>query len=353
MTTDRREGALPPGYAEWLADLKARVRTTQFRAARAANTEVLRLYWSIGHDILVRQRDQGWGAKVVQRLAQDLATEFPGQSGWSKRNLQWMRKAAEAWPTLAEFVHHVGAQLPWRHITVLMDRLDSREARDWYAARAVAEGWSRNVLEHFIKVDLRGHLGAAPTNFPAALDPADSELAQQIVKDPYVFEHLAVVERAAERNVEQALMDHLQDTLMELGRGMAFVGRQVRLEVTDSKGDTDEFVVDLLLFHIPQARYIVVELKTGKFQPAHLGQLGTYVAIVDHQMRDPDRHAPTIGILLCTGKNEATVRFSLASTNAPVGVADYEGLPADVQAALPSADELREIITQTDQTLDR
>jgi hypothetical protein len=162
-----------------------------------------------------------------------------------------------------------------------------------------------------------------------------------------------VVERVVERNVEQALMDRLQDTLMELGRGMAFVGRQVRLEVTDEKGDTDEFVVDLLLFHIPQARYVVVELKTGKFQPAYVGQLGTYVAIIDAQMRDQDRHAPTIGILLCTGKNEATVRFSLASTNAPVGVADYEGLPADVQAALPSADELREIITtQTPRSVD-
>jgi len=171
-----------------------------------------------------------------------------------------------------EFVHHVGERLPWRHITVLLDRLNTREDRDWYAARAVAEGWSRNVLEHFIKVDLQHQLGSAPTNFVTALDAPDSELAQQLVKDPYVFESLAYVERMDERSVEQALMDRLQDTLMEFGRGMAFVGRQVRIPVTDEKGDTEEVVLDLLLFNIPQRRYIVVELKTGRFRPKSFEQ---------------------------------------------------------------------------------
>jgi predicted nuclease of restriction endonuclease-like (RecB) superfamily len=157
--------ALPQGYAEWIAEVKARVRTTQFRAARAANTEVLRLYWSIGHDILVRQRDAGWGAKVVQQVSHDLQREFPGQSGWSRRNLMYMRTIAEVWPTENEFVQHVAAQLPWGHIMVLLDQLSTREDRDWYAAKAVEEGWSRNVLRHFIKVDLRGQLGSALTNF--------------------------------------------------------------------------------------------------------------------------------------------------------------------------------------------
>lgn len=335
----------PAGYAELLADLKARVRATRFRAARAANTEVLRLYWSVGRDILDRQRTAGWGSKVVTSLAADLQREFPDQRGWSRSNLLYMRRAAETWPTEEEFVHHVGGRLPWRHVTVLLDRLATREDRDWYAARALEDGWSRAVLEHQIKADLRRTIGAAPTNFTAALEAPDSELAQQLVKDPYVFEHLAMIERVAERDVEQALMDRLQDTMLELGRGMAFVGRQVRLAVPDDVSDrVEEFYVDLLFFHVEQLRYVVVELKIGQFEPGHVGQLGTYVAIVDDQLRRPEIHAPTIGILLCTGKAGPTVRYALASTSAPVAVADYQGLPPDARGVLPSAAELEAVI---------
>lgn len=335
----------PAGYAELLADLKARVRATQFRAARAANAEVLRLYWSIGKDILDRQETAGWGSKVVSKLAADLQREFPDQRGWSRSNLLYMRRAAEVWPNEQEFVQQVAGRLPWTHIHVLLDRLQTRQERDWYAAAAAEHGWSRAVLQHQIKVGLRTALGAAPTNFTTSLDAADSELAQQLVKDPYVFEHLALVEHVHERNVEQALMDRLQDTLMEFGRGMAFVGRQVRLSVPDDASDrVAEFYVDLLLFHVEQLRYVVIELKVGDFEPAHLGQLGFYVAVVDDQYRKSAIHAPTVGILLCTGKTGSVVRYSLASTSAPVAVADYQGLPADARAALPSAAELEAIV---------
>ncbi|SFB40387.1 Predicted nuclease of restriction endonuclease-like (RecB) superfamily, DUF1016 family [Cellulomonas marina] len=337
------------GYGELLAELKARVRATQFRAARAANTEVLRLYWSIGRDILVRQQAAGWGSKVVDRLAGDLKREFPDQRGWSRRNLLYMRKAAEVWPTEAEFVQHAAAQLPWTHVHVLLDRLGTREERDWYAAAAAEHGWTRGVLELQIRSGLRTALGAAPTNFTAALDSADSELAQQLVKDPYVFEHLALVKTLAERDVEQALMDRLQATMLELGSGMAFVGRQVRLTVPDDRTDAvSEFYLDLLFFHVEQLRYVVVELKVGDFEPAHLGQLGFYVAVVDDQYRRPEKHASTVGILLCTGKAGPVVRYSLASTAAPVAVADYQGLPADARAALPSAEQLREALDLDD-----
>lgn len=336
----------PVGYGDLLSQLKARVRATQFRAARAANAEVLHLYWSIGRDILDRQNRAGWGSKVVTRLAADLQREFPDQRGWSRSNLLYMRRAAETWPTEQEFVQHVAGRLPWGHVMVLLDQLDSREARDWYAARCAEEGWTRNVLELKIKVDLRAAVGAAPTNFAAALDSPDSELAQQLVKDPYVFEHLGLVDRLAERNVEQALMDRLQDTLLELGRGMAFVGRQVRLTVPDDDpgGPVEEFYIDLLFFHVEQLRYVVVELKVGKFEPAFLGQLGTYVAIIDDQYRRPGIHAATVGILLCTGKHGPTVRYALASTSAPVAVADFAGLPTDARAALPSAEELKAVV---------
>ena len=337
---------VPAGYADLLADLKARVRATQFRAARAANTEVLALYWSIGRDILDRQERDGWGAKVVDRLATDLQREFPEQRGWSRSNLMYMRKVAETWPTEAEFVPAVLGQLTWTHVRVLIDRLESREDRDWYAHRCVAEGWSYRILEHHIKVGLRAAVGAAPSNFDRTLDSPDSELAQQLVKDPYVFDHLGLVTTRAERDVEQALMDRLQDTLLEFGRGMAFVGRQVRLTLTDpDTGHSVEHIPDLLFFSTTQLRYVVVELKVGVFEPAHVGQLGTYVAIVDDLYRDPQLHQATVGILLCTNKHTPTVKYALASTSQPVAVADYQGLPADARAALPSADELQAVIT--------
>jgi len=199
------------GYGERLKDVKARVRETQFRAARAANGEVIRLYWSIGRDILDRQERDGWGAKVINRLSIDLSREFPGQRGWSVTNLKYMRMLAQAWPTLDAIGPHGVDQLPWGHVRAILSGLTERDDRNWYAARAVEEGWKRSVLEHFIKVGLKGQLGAAPSNFDRVLPPDDSELAQQIVKDPYVFEHLAIVDDLAERKVEQALMGRLQD----------------------------------------------------------------------------------------------------------------------------------------------
>lgn len=335
------EGDLvPDGYPELLAELKARVRATQFRAVRAANVEVARLYWSIGRDVLERQERVGWGAKVVTQLASDLKREFPDQTGWSRSNLLYMRRVAEVWPTEEEFVHQAGGRLPWRHVTVLLDKLDTRNERDWYAERAAVEGWSRSMLEHHIKTGLHRTLGAAPSNFTATLESADSDLAQQLVKDPYVFEHLAYVASMRERDVEQALMDRLQDTLMEFGRGMALVGRQYHLPLPDGT----EFIMDLLLFHVDRPRYVVVELKVGQFEPAHLGQLGAYVAAVDGELRRPDVHAPTVGILLCTSKSGTQVQYSLASTAAPIAVADYLGLPEDARAVLPSAAELQAVV---------
>ena len=218
---EQLDDAPPQGYADLLAEIKQRIRWAQVRAVRAANTEMLHLYWSVGHEILVRQAEQGWGSGVITRLAADLRRAFPEQTGWSRTNLHYMRQVAEVWPTEAEFVQQPVGQLPWGHIVVLLGRLDNREDRDWYAARAVDEGWSRNVMNHFIASGLRHRVGAAPTNFHVALDSPDSELAQQLVKDPYVFDHLAMVRRKLERDVEQALMDRLQDTLTEFGRGMA------------------------------------------------------------------------------------------------------------------------------------
>lgn len=227
--------------------------------------------------------------------------------------------------------------MPWGHLTVLLGRLDSQSDRQWYAAQAVEHGWSRAVLEHQIASQLHRRVGAAPSNFADQLPPPDSDLAQQLVRDPYVFDHLDLTGRVAERDLEQALMDRLQATLLEFGHGMAFVGRQVRFDV-----DGEELIIDLLLFSVEQLRYVVVELKVGRFEPGHLGQLGTYVAMVDDRLRRADQHAPTIGLLLVAGRNEHAVRYALSASAVPVAVADYsyDSLPPEARAVLPPADRL-------------
>lgn len=328
----------PPGYAEWLADLKSRVRATQFRAVRAANAEVIALYWSIGQDIIERQERLGWGAKVVHQLSADMTREFPSQAGWSRTNLNYMLNMARRWPE-GEIFQQLAGKLPWGHIMSLLDKTDSHEDLMWYARETVANGWSRAVLAFQIKSGLRERLGAAPSNFAAALPPPDSDLAQEITKDPYVFQHAGLASGIAEKGLEQALIDRIQDTLLELGRGITLAGRQVRLAV-----DGVDRYLDLLMFHTEQLRYIVIELKATDFEPEYLGALGTYVTMVDGLVRNPEIHAPTIGLLLCTGKREATVRFALASTAAPVAVAEWQGLPEDARAALPSAQELQAVV---------
>ncbi len=324
---------IPSGYTAALAELKQQVRNARFSAQRRVNTELVRLYWGIGATILQRQEAEGWGSNIIGRLATDLRAEFPDMKGFSRANLFYMRRLAGEWPADAIVQQAVG-QLPWGHITVLLNRLDDHDLRDWYADAAATHGWSRNVLEHQIKSSAHTRLQAAPTNFPATLPAGDSDLAQQLTKDPYVLDFLALDGDAKERHLEQALVDRIIDTLRELGEGFAFVGRQVHFDV-----DGDDFYVDLLFFHVEQLRYVVIELKTGKFKPEYLGQLGFYVALVDERLRRT-QHADTVGLLLVADKNDAVVRYSLAGQQTPIGVASYDLLPPAVQAALPSEADL-------------
>lgn len=327
---------LPEGYAELLDRVKNDVLATRLRAMRTANTELIALNWRIGRLILERQRTQPWGSAVIRRLALDLRREFPDMTGLSATNLQYMRAFAAAWPSEPASPQAVG-KLPWGHIRTLLDQLKDPTLRDWYAERDAVNGWSRQVLEHHIATGLHRRVGSAPSNFPDHLDPVDADQAQEIVKDPYVFDFLDLAERSRERAIETALTERLQDTLAELGPGFAFVGRQVPFTVDD-----DEFFVDLLLFHAEQVRYVVVELKVGKFRHEFAGQLAFYVTMVDDQLRHPDRHAPTVGILLCGSSKEQVVRYALRSANAPMAIATYtyDALPPAEQAALPPAEAI-------------
>ena len=335
----RSELTLPDGYATTLETLKLSVRNAQLRAHRVVNTQLVELYWNIGRTILQQQETQRWGSGVVERLANDLRAEFPAMRGFSRRNLMYMRAFSAAWPE-AEIVQQPVAQLPWGHVTVLLDRLDDRAARDWYAAIAIERSWSRNMLMNQIMNRTRERIGAAPTNFEDRLPAPESDLAHQLAKDPYVFDFLDLTRDAAERDLEQALMDRIVETLRELGAGFAFVGRQMHFDV-----DGDDFFLDLLFFHVEQLRYVVVELKTGKFQPEYAGKLGFYVALVDDRLRR-EAHAPTVGILICGRRNEHTVRYSLGHSKSPMAVSTYtyESLPPAERAALPDAERLAEAL---------
>jgi predicted nuclease of restriction endonuclease-like (RecB) superfamily len=326
----------PHGYADWLSELKTQIHEAQQRAAQAVNLELVSLYWKIGHAILTRQEAQGWGAKVVDRLAHDLRTAFPDMQGFSVRNLKYMRAFAESWPD-NQFVQQLLHKLPWGHNVVLMDKLPGPGTRKWYAAKAIEHNWSRNVLVMQIESKLLERSGKADTNFVLTLPKPQSDLARESLKDPYRFDFLGLTEEAQERAIETALVKHVTEFLLELGAGFAFVGRQVLLDVAG-----DEFFIDLLFYHLKLRCYVVVELKGGKFKPEHLGQLSFYLTAVDEQVKHP-QDGPTIGLLLCKSKNKVVAEYALRGQAQPLGVAEYklvESLPAELQTSLPSIEQI-------------
>jgi len=327
---------VPEDYALWLDDLKTRIHAARQRAALAVNRELVALYWHIGHDILARQAAQGWGSKVIERLAHDLRVAFPGMKGFSRANLMYMRAFAEAWPDAAIVQQAVG-QLPWGHNLVLLTKLKAPEQRLAYAQAAIEHGWSRSVLNIHIETRRLERSGQAITNFPERLPAPGSDLAQQSLKDPYLFDFLDVGNEADEREIESALVKHITQFLLELGAGFAFVGRQVLLEVGG-----DDFFLDLLFYHLKLRCYVVIELKGEKFKPEHLGQLSFYITAVDRQIK-AEQDAPTIGLLLCKSKNEVVAEYALGDKSQPMGVAEYkllESLPKELQTSLPSIEQI-------------
>lgn len=339
----------PVGYSELLENLKERIRTSQVRAALAVSRELVLLYWSIGRDVLARQEREGWGTRVIERLGRDLQAEFPGVQGFSPRSLSYMKAFAAAWPEETE-VQQLAALLPWGHHMVLLDRLKDSTLREWYLRAAVEYGWSRNVMVLQIKSELHKREGKALTNFRQTLPAPDSDLAEQVLKDPYNFDFLTVTQRAHEREVERGLLDHLRDLLLELGRGFSFMGSQVPLEV-----DGRTFHLDLLFYHVRLHRYFVFELKVGEFEPEHAGKLNFYLAAVNRTMRT-SLEGPTIGVLLCESRSGPIVEFALENNNQPIGVATYtvtRELPANVRDELPTVEALQDVVAKLKDELDR
>lgn len=332
----------PRWYAQWLAELKEKIQTAQLRASLAVNRELVLLYWQIGREILQRQNREGWGTKVIERLAHDLRVAFPGMKGFSPRNLNYMRSFAEAWPENS-FVQQAAAQLPWFHLCTLLDKVKAEE-RGWYLAKAVEHGWSRSVLVMQIETQAMRRSGRATTNFESALPRPQSDLARESLKDPYRFDFLGLTEEAEEREVEGALIRDITRFLLELGAGFAFVGRQVHLEVGG-----EDFYLDLLFYHLKLRCYVVIELKAGAFKPEHAGKLNFYLSAVDALVKTA-QDGPTIGLLLCKTKNRIIAEYALRESNRPIGVAEYQlarALPERFEASLPSIERLERELEET------
>ncbi len=296
------------------------------------------LYWQIGRDILLKQQQQGWGAKIINKLSKDLRHAFPEMKGFSRTNLHYMRALAEAYPD-EQFVQQLVGQIPWGHNVYILDRLKDPIEREWYIRATIENGWSRGILMHQVDSGLYHRQGKAITNFAQTLPPPDSDLAQQLLKDPYNFDFLTLGQAAHERDVSRGLIEHIREFLLELGKGFAFVGSQYHLEV----GGQD-FYLDLLFYHLHLRRYVVIDLKISEFQPEYAGKMNFYLTAVDESLRHPDDE-PSIGIVLCKSKNRLIVEYALRDVAKPIGVSEYfhvlvDSLPDELKGSLPTIEEL-------------
>jgi len=342
--------ALPPnGYGELLDALKARIRGAQVQAKLAVNRELIQLYWDIGREVAERQQVEGWGSAAIERLSRDLRGAFPDVQGFSPRNLWRMRSlylsyTREVGPLLplpdvdGEFLPQAVAEIPWGHNIVLMEKLVDPADRLWYARKTVEHGWSRNVLLHQIQTRLHARSGRAVTNFDRALPAGQTDLARELLKDPYHFEFLQLGPELQERDLERALLANVRDFLLELGVGFALVGSQYHLSV----GGQD-FYLDLLFYHIPLCRYVIVELKVGAFTPEDAGKVNFYQTVVDDELRGEGQQA-TIGLILCKEHNRVVAEYALRGIEKPIGVAEFrltDRLPEPLAGSLPSVNTLK------------
>jgi predicted nuclease of restriction endonuclease-like (RecB) superfamily len=331
-------GEMPADYAAWFAEIKSCIHGKRLRLVLASNSVMVMLYWDIGRRILQKQAEQGYGTKVIDRLAADLREAFPEMKGFSPRNLKYMRAFAAAWPD-AEVVQRTVAQLSWGQNIKLLEKLDQPDDRLWYAARTLEHGWSRDILAIQIETQAHRRHGKAQNNFPATLPPVDSDMAVQVFKDPYLFDFLGTDTPRREAELESGLVDHIQKFLLELGQGFAFVGRQVPLEIGG-----DDFYLDLLFYHLKLRRYVVIELKARKFEPGDGAQLGMYMTAVDRLLAHPD-DKPTLGLLLVREKNRVLVEYALGGSAQPISVAEWEtqltrALPSELKGSLPTIEEI-------------
>lgn len=325
---------LPEDYVPLLNEIKSRIRSAQVKATIAANRELIALYWEIGKFLVQKQQQSGWGDAVVAQIAGDLRRDFPNLTGFSRSNLSAMRQFYESYYNDSQIVQQLVGQIPWGHNLLILAKVKHPLQREWYLLQTLEHGWSRAILEHQIESDLYGRQveAAKTSNFALTLPAPQSDLAQQMLKDTYVFDFLTLQPKAQERDLELALVEKIKDFLLELGTGFAFMGNQFHVEV----GGRD-FYIDLLFYHHRLRCLIAIDLKVQEFEPEFAGKMNFYLTALNKQVRHADDQ-PSIGIILCKTKNSMVVEYALQEMQQPIGVAHYvhtNQLPADKQDALP------------------
>lgn len=331
-------------YKDWITEVKAKVRSSQIRAALAANSELIKFYWELGQ--MISEKQVKWGDNLIDLVAKELISEFPDMKGLSRSNLFYARQfyifyqdTEKSNDSLDKLSNNLLDKVPWGHNILIFSRSKSISEALFYVQQTIENGWSRDILALQIKSKLYERTGKAITNFTTTLPDTKSELAQQTLKDPYIFEFVNMTARSKEKDIEEQLTQNILRFLLELGKGFAFIGRQYRLELSDK-----EYFIDLLFYHIPMQCYVVVELKNRDFQPEYAGKLNFYLTLVDKTLKRPTEN-PTIGILLCRDKNNLEVEYALQDINKPMGVSGFEIteiLPDELKSSLPTIEEIEE-----------
>ncbi len=380
----KSNASLPASFKSLLKDVKTRIQQAQTRAILSANAELVRMYWDVGRMIAGRQKREGWGAGVIPRLARELRNDLPEVKGFSDRNIKRMLAFYRAYPTgdptVPPIVAHLpppekvpraaaqtnsspkvpqpAAQLsdsllwsiPWFHHIILIEKVKDLAARVWYMEQTLANGWSRNILFHMIGSEAHLRQGKALSNFDRLLPSPQSDLVQQTLKDPYIFDFLTLEEPFHERELETNLLRHLERFLLELGQGFAFVGRQVHVQVGE-----EDFYIDLLFYHLKLRSFVVIDLKTGKFKPEFAGKMNFYLGVIDDKFRH-DSDAASIGLILCQDRNHLVAEYALRGLKKPIGISQYEltrALTSTLQSALPTVEEIEAELSRSQQTTPR
>jgi len=330
-------------YIQLISQLKDKIRSTQIKAAIAVNSVLIEFYWELGK--VINEKENLWGSKLIEQIAHDLKSEFPAMKGLSRSNLFYAKKFYQFYNDNKLVQQDVGLnifylnQIPWGHNILIFSKSNNIDEAKFYIEQTIENNWSRNILDLQIKSNLYKRQGKSITNFKNTLPAPFSELAEQTLKDPYVFDFLTLTTKAKERDVEKQLIQHITKFLLELGKGFAFIGNQYHLEVAD-----EDYYIDLLFYHVHLKCYVVIELKNTKFIPEYAGKLNFYLSAVDDLIKKDD-DKPTIGILLCKDKNNLGVEYALRDINKPIGVSEFkfiETLPQEIESSLPTIEEIEQ-----------
>lgn len=328
-------------YQTFINQIKQSVQLARNRAIRSVNSELIGLYYQIGRQIARKQKETNWGDDLIGQIEFDLKTSFPDLSGFSRRNLNYMRNLYLFFGE-DEKVQQLVAQIPWGHIIIIMAKIKDKEIALFYIQKTIENSWSRVILDHQISLNLYQRRGKAINNFDLTVGNRDAALIKETFKESYILDFLELGEDARERDLEKYLIQNIADFILELGKGFAFIGKQYKLTVEEQ-----EFFIDLLFYNYILKRFVVIELKTAEFKPEYAGQIGFYIAVIDKDIKK-DEDKATIGLIICKSKNNTVVEYALANSSKPMGVAEYKlsELPKDIAEYLPSQEELKNIFKE-------